>query len=233
MLQCCHWKRWKSDYLAKLRRRDVLIGARSQNEWISNWVFSAENWWWGSRSICRRAACSESQGNYTFVALAPQTSSRFTKIHIIVPMEIKFHIIVKLKGDLSDLFKQVHTRIMLLRSLNSESVPEPNGHWYTIRKRIQSWSKLNGGNNWRDIMSSSNWPIWKVLSINRRKREWEEIVGLAGKVEVDHHFVSFKDGFRRARKLAVWFGDKMRKTAIWGKLSEQQQMSLEVHFLGE
>ena len=54
------------------------------------------------------------------------------------------------------------------------------------------------------IMSSANWPIWKVLSINRRKREWEEIVGLAGKVEVDHrHFVSFKDGFRRARKLAV------------------------------
>ena len=30
------------------------------------------------------------------------------------------------------------------------------------------------------IMSSANWPIWKVLSINRRKREWEEIVGLAG-----------------------------------------------------
>ena len=53
------------------------------------------------------------------------------------------------------------------------------------------------------IMSSANWPIWKVLSINRRKREWEEIVGLAGKVEVDHHFVSFKDGFRRARKRAV------------------------------
>ena len=53
-------------------------------------------------------------------------------------------------------------------------------------------------------MSSANWPIWKVLSINRRKRELEEIVGLAGKVEVDHcHFVSFKDGFRRARKLAV------------------------------
>ena len=51
------------------------------------------------------------------------------------PMEIKFHIIVKLKGDLSYLFKQVHTRIMLLRSLISESVPDQNGHWYTIMNK--------------------------------------------------------------------------------------------------
>ena len=33
MLQCCHWKRWKSDYLAKLRRRDVLIGVP-----LSKWM---------------------------------------------------------------------------------------------------------------------------------------------------------------------------------------------------
>ena len=50
----------------------------------------------------------------------PAVSRKFTSL---CRMEIKFHIIVKLKGDLSDLFKQVHTRIMLLRSLNSESVP--------------------------------------------------------------------------------------------------------------
>ena len=64
----------------------------------------------------------------------PAVSRKFTSL---CRMEIKFHIIVKLKGDLSDLFKQVHTRIMLLGSLNTESVPEPNRHWYTIRNRMQ------------------------------------------------------------------------------------------------
>ena len=64
----------------------------------------------------------------------PAVSRKFTSL---CRMEIKFHIIVKLKGDLSDLFKQVHTRIMLLGSLNSQSVPEPNRHWYTIRNRMQ------------------------------------------------------------------------------------------------
>ena len=73
------WKRWKSDYLAKLRRGMCWLAARSQNEWISNWVFSPENCRSGSRSICRRSACSDSQGNYTFVALAPQISIRFRK----------------------------------------------------------------------------------------------------------------------------------------------------------
>ena len=101
------WKRWKSDYLAKLRRGMCWLAARSQNEWISNWVFSPENWWSGSRSICRRSACSDSQGNYTFVALAPQISIRFRNSHH-CPMEIKFHIIVKLKRDLTDLLKQIH-----------------------------------------------------------------------------------------------------------------------------
>ena len=83
------------------------LASRSQNEWISNWVFSPENWWSGSRSICRRSACSDSQGNYTFVALAPQISIRFRNSHH-CPREIKFHIIVKLKRELTDLLKQVH-----------------------------------------------------------------------------------------------------------------------------
>ena len=95
-----HWKRWKSDYLAKLRRRDVLIGVP-----LSKWMdfqlgFFARKLAVG---ITRHLSALGVLGLAGKLHIRRARSSNFhpfQKFTSLSTMEIKFHIIVKLKGDL-------------------------------------------------------------------------------------------------------------------------------------
>ena len=94
------WKRWKSDYLAKLRRRDVLIGVP-----LSKWMdfqlgFFARKLPLGITQHLSALGVLGLAGKLHIRRARSSNFHPFQKFTSLSTMEIKFHIIVKLKGDL-------------------------------------------------------------------------------------------------------------------------------------
>ena len=153
-------------------------------------------------------------------------------------MEIKFHIIVKLKGDLTDLLKQVHiyhagVRMKSLWSLKHKEILSfgcGETHWEfaweTVVKEFKRQLHIAGcGKSLITILGREEKNEKKRG--NEQRRNWR-IAGYNFSYTATLCLSKSASGERGSAQCDL---EKMRKIVIWGKLSEQQQMSCEVHFL--